>query len=103
MNHSALNPPGCYPSRSGGGTRSQLKEELTIQLVRKIVVKGAADVVFFRSSSAHLVVAKRKPGGHSEYSRTDWKVTSWVIEQASAFPSAEALIIHISGTGNILC
>jgi hypothetical protein len=33
------------------------KEERPIRPVRKILVKGAIDVVFFRSPSAHLVVA----------------------------------------------
>lgn len=33
------------------------KEERPIHPVSKIVIKGAVDVVFFRSSSAHLVVA----------------------------------------------
>ncbi len=33
------------------------KEERPIRPVRKIVAKGAVDVVFFRSPSAHLVVA----------------------------------------------
>ncbi|KPY49810.1 hypothetical protein ALO48_200169 [Pseudomonas syringae pv. rhaphiolepidis] len=33
------------------------KGERPIRPVRKIVVKGAVDVVFFRSPSAHLVVA----------------------------------------------
>lgn len=33
------------------------KEERPIRPVRKIVAKGAVDVVFFRSPSVHLVVA----------------------------------------------
>ena len=35
------------------------KEERPIRPVRKIVVKGMVDIVFFRSSSAHLIVAEK--------------------------------------------
>lgn len=56
------------------------KEERPIRLVRKIVVKGPVDVVFFRSPSAHLVVA-----GENQDAIGSIKIRStgdkWVIEQ----------------------
>ncbi len=50
--------PGYQPSRFPWERAANYeKEERPIRLVRKIVVKGAVDIVFFRSRSAHLIVA----------------------------------------------
>lgn len=76
------------------------KEERPIRPVRKIVVKGAVDVVFFRSPSAHLVVA----GENQEAIRsikTRLEGDKLVIEQEGVSISGGGANIHISGTGNI--
>lgn len=76
------------------------KEERPIRPVRKIVVKGAVDVVFFRSSSAHLVVA-----GESQEDirniKTRFEGDKLVIEQEGISISGYGGNIHISGNGNI--
>lgn len=71
------------------------KEKRPIRLVRKIVVKGAVDVVFFRSPSAHLVVA----GENQEVIRLEGD--KLVIEQEGVSISGGGANIHVSGTGNI--
>lgn len=76
------------------------KEERTIHPVRKIVVKGSVDVVFFRSPSAHLVVA----GENQEVIRsvkTQLEGDKLAIEQEGVSISGGGANIHVSGTGNI--
>lgn len=68
--------------------------------MREIVVKGAVDVVFFRSTSAHLEVA----GENQEAIRgikTRFEGDKLVIEQEGVSISGAGGNIHISGTGNI--
>lgn len=76
------------------------KEERPIHPVSKIVIKGAVDVVFFRSSSAHLVVA----GENVEAIRnikTRFEGDKLIIEQEGISISGYGGNIHVSGTGNI--
>ena len=76
------------------------KEERSIRPVRKIVIKGGVDVVFFRSPSAHLVVA----GESQEAIRninTRIEGDKLVIEQEGVSISGAGGSIHVSGTGNI--
>lgn len=76
------------------------KEERPIRPVCKVVVKGAVDVMFFRSSSAHLVVA----GENQEAIRsikTHFEGDKLVIEQEGVSISGSGGNIHVSGSGNI--
>ena len=64
------------------------------------MVKSAVDVVFFRSSSAHLVVA----GENQEAIRsikTRFEGDKLIIEQESVSISGSGGNIHMSGFGNI--
>lgn len=77
------------------------KEERPMRSVRKIMVKGAVDVVFFRSPSAHLVVA----GENQEAIRslkTRFEGDKLVIEQEGVSISGAGGSIHVSGSGNIV-
>ncbi|WP_251029675.1 hypothetical protein [Pseudomonas fluorescens] len=68
--------------------------------MRKIVIKGAVDVVFFRSPSAHLVV-----GGENQEAirniKTRFEGNKLVIEQEDVSISGAGGRIHLSATGNI--
>lgn len=77
------------------------KEERPIHPVRKIVLKGAVDVVFFHSPSAHLVVA----GENQEAIRsikTRFEGDKLVIEQEGVSISGSGGSIHVSGSGNFV-
>ncbi|MDT4835841.1 putative auto-transporter adhesin, head GIN domain [compost metagenome] len=77
------------------------KEERQMRPVRKIVVKGAVDVVFFRAPVACLVVA-----GESQEAvrsvKTRFDGSKLVIEQEGAAISVAGGSIHVSGSGNIV-
>lgn len=75
-------------------------EERPIRLVRKIVVKGAVDVVFFRSPSAHLVVVGENQEAIGSI-KTRLEGDKLVIEQEGISISGGGANIHVSGTGNI--
>lgn len=98
MNHSSpLTLPGAAQRDSAWERAANYeKEGRPIRPVSKIVVKGAVDVVFFRSSSAHLVVA----GENQEAIRnikTRFEADKLVIEQDGGY----GVNIHVSGSGNI--
>lgn len=76
------------------------KEERPIRSVRKIVVKGAVDVVFFRPPSAHLVVAGENQEALGSI-KTKLEGDKLVIEQDGVSISGGSANIHVSGTGNI--
>lgn len=76
------------------------KEERPIRPVRKIVVKGAVDVVFFRSPSAHLVVAGETQQAIRS-TKTYFEGDKLIIEQEGVFISGSGGSIHVSGSGNI--
>lgn len=77
------------------------KEERPMRSVRKIVVKGAVDVVFFCAPAAHLVVA-----GESQDAirgiQTRFDGNKLVIEQEGISISGNGGSIHVSGSGNIV-
>jgi hypothetical protein len=77
------------------------KEERPMRSVSKIVVKGAVDVVFFRSPSAHLIVA-----GESQDAirgiKTRFDGNKLIIEQEGTSISVAGGSIHVSGSGNIV-
>ncbi|MHC8338491.1 hypothetical protein [Pseudomonas sp. HLT2-19-2] len=77
------------------------KEARPIRPVRKIVVKGAVDVVFFRPPSAHLVVAGENQEAIGSI-KTRLEGDKLVIKQDGVSISGGGANIHVSSTGNIL-
>lgn len=78
-----------------------VKDERSMQAVEKVVVKGALDVVFFRSPTAHMVVA----GENQEAIRgikTRFDCNKLIIEQEASSISMAGGNIHVSGSGNIV-
>ncbi|HEK3608634.1 hypothetical protein PAE975_6099 (plasmid) [Pseudomonas aeruginosa] len=70
------------------------KEERPMRSVRKIVVKGSVDLVFFRAPNAHLVVAgENQDAIRSVQTRFDGD--KLVIEQ-------QGVSINVSGSGNVV-
>ena len=74
------------------------KEERPIHSVRKSVVTGAVDVVFFRSLSAHLVVAGENQDAIRSI-KTRFEGDKLVIEQEGVSISGAGGSIHVSGSG----
>lgn len=64
------------------------------------MVKDAVDVVFFRSSSAHLVVAGENQGAIRSI-KTRFEGDKLVIEQEGVSISGSVGNIHVSGSGDI--
>ncbi|HEJ2342281.1 TPA: DUF2807 domain-containing protein [Pseudomonas aeruginosa] len=94
---------GTYSGRSDVWDQlaSCQKEERPIHQVRKLVLKGAVDVVFFRADTAHLVVA----GENKEVIRritTRLEGDKLVIEQEGITISNGGGSIRVSGSGNIV-
>ena len=77
------------------------KEERPMRAVRKIVVKGAVDVVFFRAPAAHLVVAGESRDAIRGI-QTRFDGNKLVIEQEGISISGNGGNIHVSGSGNIV-
>lgn len=77
------------------------KEERSMRPVRLIVVKGAVDVVFYRASTAHLVVAGETQDAISSI-QTRFESNTLVIEQKGASISMAGGSIHVSGSGHIV-
>lgn len=77
------------------------KEERPMRSVRKIVVKGAVDVVFFRAPAAHLVVAGENQDAIRNI-KTRFEDNKLVIEQEGVSISGAGGSIHVSGSGNIV-
>src|SRR3990167_3964836 len=82
-------------------TASYEKQERPMLAVRKIVVKGAVDVVFFRAPSAHLVVAGETKDAIDGI-QTHFDGDKLVIEQEGISISGNCGSIHVSGSGNIV-
>ncbi|MGN7738633.1 GIN domain-containing protein [Pseudomonas sp. 22526] len=74
------------------------KEERLMRSVSKIVVKGAVDVVFFRSPVAHLVVAGENQDAIRNI-KTRFEGGKLVIEQEGVSISGAGGSIHVSGSG----
>lgn len=94
---------GTCSGRSNAWDRaaSHHQEERPIHQVRKIVLKGAVDVVFFRADTAHLVVA----GDSQESIRritTRLEGDKLLIEQEGITISNGGGSIRVSGSGNIV-
>lgn len=77
------------------------KEERPMRAVRKIVVKGAVDVVFFRAPAPQLVVAGETQDAIRSV-KTRFDGGNLVIEQEGASISVDGGSIHVSGSGNIV-
>ncbi|KSQ21780.1 DUF2807 domain-containing protein [Pseudomonas aeruginosa] len=94
---------GTYSGRSSAWDRAvgYQKEERPIQQVRKIVLKGAVDVVLFRSETAGLVVAGDSQDA-IERITTRLEGDKLVIEQEGITISNSGGSIRVSGSGNIV-
>ena len=82
-------------------TSSYEKEERPMHSVSKIVVNGGVDVVFFRATSAHMVVA----GENQEVIRsikTRFDGNKLVIDKEGVSISGVSGSIHVSGSGCIV-
>lgn len=77
------------------------KEERPMRSVRKIVVKGSVDVVFFRAPNARLVVAgENQDAIRSVQTRFDGD--KLVIEQQGVSINVSGGSINVSGSGNVV-
>lgn len=77
------------------------KEERSMRPVGKIVVKGAVEVVFYRASTAHLVVAGETQDAIRSI-KTRFDGNKLVIEQEGTSISMAGGSIHVSGSGHIV-
>lgn len=77
------------------------KEERPVRRGRKIVVKGAVDVVFFRSPSAHLVVTCSGDADASELVATSAKLSVAGSGDIDAYVSNSAKA-RVAGSGDIV-
>lgn len=75
-----------------------IKEERPLQPTRKIVVKGAVDVVFRRFDSPQLVVAGETAEAVASV-KTYYKGDKLVIEQESASISIQSSGVHVNVSG----
>lgn len=78
-----------------------VKQERQMRSVKKIVVKGAVDVVFFRAPTAHLVVAGMTQDTINSITTT-FVGDKLVIEQAGVSINTAGGNISVSGSGNIV-
>jgi hypothetical protein len=77
------------------------KEERPMHSVSKIVVKGSVEVVFFRSPSAHLVVAGKNQDAISRI-KTLFDGNKLIIEQEGVVVSGAGSSVHVLGSCNIV-
>ncbi|MCR7873136.1 DUF2807 domain-containing protein [Pseudomonas aeruginosa] len=80
---------------------SYVKEERPMRAVRKIVVKGALDVVFFRANEPRLVVAVEDQKALANVT-TRFEGDKLVIEQRGSSISINGGSIIVTGSGNIV-
>lgn len=78
-----------------------VKEERPMRAVRKIVVKGALDVVFFRASEPRLVVAVEDQKALANVT-TRFEGDKLVIDQIGSSISISGGRITVTGSGNIV-
>lgn len=92
-----------YSGRSSAWDRAAgyQKEARPVQQVRKIVLKGAVDVVFFKADSACLVVAGDSQEAIQRIT-TRLEGDKLVIEQEGVTISSGGGSVRVSGSGNIV-